>query len=129
MGGDAKRMFTHIRMGRTLEFKDEVAADPEIVMRAVDGEGNTLLHMAVREGKKNIVKELLRHQDKLDPLTRNKEGLNALGATHCNTLHHTATHCNALPHTATHWEICRIPCHCNTLQHTASHCIALQDTP
>jgi len=40
----------------------------------------------------------------------------SLGASHCNTLQHTATHCDTLSNTATH---------CNTLQHTATHCSTL----
>jgi len=43
----------------------------------------------------------------------------AAGATHCDTLQHTATHCNTLQHTATH---------CFTLQHTAVHCNKRQHT-
>jgi hypothetical protein len=39
-----------------------VGKDPEILRRAVDTAGNTLLHMAAKEGKKMILKECLRRQ-------------------------------------------------------------------
>ena len=51
------------------------------------------------------------------------------GATHCNTLQHTATHCKALQHIATHCNTLQhTATHCNTLQHTATHCNTLQHT-
>jgi len=51
------------------------------------------------------------------------------GATHCNTLQHTATHCNTLQHTATHCNtLQRTATHCNALQHITTHCNTLQHT-
>ena len=63
--------------------------------------------------------ELVYSQSKVESLFRKVDQQRAklLGATHCNTLQHTATHCNTLQHIATH---------CNTLQHTATHCNTLQ---
>ncbi len=77
MSTDARAAVTMVRMGRTADFKEAVARDPELLRRVTDANGNTLLHMAVREGKKTIVKEVLRHPQELDPLVRNKEGANA----------------------------------------------------
>jgi len=67
------------------------------------------------------------------------------GATHCNSLQHTATRSYTLQHTATHcnkfarrhrcftrqWMSCGISkgaTHCNTLHHTATHCNTMQHT-
>ena len=44
------------------------------------------------------------------------------GATHFNTLQHTATHCNTLQHTATRCGISIWQHRCNSLQHIAPHC-------
>jgi len=52
------------------------------------------------------------------------------GATHCNTLQHTATHCNVLYFAATHCPCASRSQHLwyNTLQHTATLCNVLHLT-
>jgi len=55
--------------------------------------------------------------------------LAATGATHCNTLQHTATHCNTLQHTAPHRNAQQHAApHCNTQQHNAPHCNTREHT-
>jgi len=46
------------------------------------------------------------------------------GATHCNTLQHTATHCNTLQHTSSTLQ--HTATYCNTLRHSATLCNTLQ---
>mmetsp|Transcript_23508 Transcript_23508/g.63478 ORF Transcript_23508/g.63478 Transcript_23508/m.63478 type:complete len:94 (-) Transcript_23508:164-445(-) len=60
------------------EVKELLSFKPSLVKDAVDPAGNTLLHIAAREGHKRIVKELLRHQAWFDINARNEAGKTAL---------------------------------------------------
>ena len=85
------------------------------------------LNLGSREGVSLFETHLCsRHTFVLDtPLTglEQKECLEVLFVTHCNTLYHTTTGCRAE-------KLClrRIATHCTTLQHTAPRCNTLRHT-
>ena len=79
---DVRRVISKARLGRTSEFKELINGDPTLLTRAVDTHGNTLLHIASSNGKRKIVKELLRQYkerpDQIDVYARNLKGQNAV---------------------------------------------------
>ena len=79
---DVRRVISKARLGRTSEFKELINGDPTLLTRAVDAHGNTLLHIASSNGKRKIVKELLRQlkerPDQIDVYARNLKGQNAV---------------------------------------------------
>ena len=75
---DVRAVINKARLGRSKDFKELIANDASLLARAVDGSGNTLFHIAAANGKKKIVKELLRQKDKIDVYARNNKGQNAL---------------------------------------------------
>jgi len=78
LGPDVRAVISKARMGNRKEFKELVTADPSLLMRAVDSGGNNLFHIAATNGKKKIVKELLRQGDSIDLYARNKKDKNVL---------------------------------------------------
>ena len=75
---DVRALIGKVRLGKKDDFKALVAQDESLLARAVDGGGNTLLHIAAGNGQKGVVKLLLRHGDKIDLRALNKKGKTAL---------------------------------------------------
>ena len=78
LGPDVRAVISKARMGNRKEFKALVTEDPSLLTRAVDSGGNNLFHIAATNGKKKIVKELLRQGDSIDLYARNKKDKNIL---------------------------------------------------
>jgi hypothetical protein len=75
---DVRAVINKARLGRSKDFRELISKDSSLLSRAVDSSGNTLFHIAAANGKKKIVKELLRQGDKIDVYARNNKGQNAL---------------------------------------------------
>ena len=81
---DVRTVINKARLGHTAELKEMIQADPTLLARAVDAHGNNLLHVAATNGKKDIIKEILRSEvleadpDAIDVYARNKRGKNML---------------------------------------------------
>ena len=75
---DVRAVINKARLGRSKDFRELISRDSSLLSRAVDSSGNTLFHIAAANGKKKIVKELLRQGDKIDIYARNNKGQNAL---------------------------------------------------
>jgi len=67
-----------ITFASSQDFKSLISADPSIISRCTDPNGNTLLHEAARNGQKKIAKELLRNADQYDPYAKNTSGKTAV---------------------------------------------------
>jgi hypothetical protein len=75
---DVRAIINKARLGRSKDFRELISRDSSLLSRAMDSSGNTLFHIAAANGKKKIVKELLRQGDKIDIYARNNKGQNAL---------------------------------------------------